>query len=83
MCYQDNNTEHNNGNYPNCQIFLRGKTGNKISKKKLYSLQLLFPNVLFCSVFCFVHIYLGMMSILLHWGNQMPFTNKDQGTFAN
>ena len=37
-----------------------------------------------CSeVLCCVQIYLCRMSILSHWENQMPFTNKDQGTSAN
>ena len=37
-----------------------------------------------CSeVLCCVQIYLCRMSILSHWRNQMPFTNKDQGTSAN
>ena len=37
-----------------------------------------------CSeVLCCVQIYLCRMLIVLHWGHQAPFTNKDQGTSAN
>ena len=37
----------------------------------------------YSEVLCCVQIYLCRMSILLNWGNQMPFTNKYQGTSAN
>ena len=59
----------------NVKIFFTFQITGPIFFKKLFAS---------CSeVLCCVQIYLCRMSILLHWGNQTPFTRKDQGTSEN
>ena len=71
--------------YQLCKTF-RKNTNAKIVFFTIQVAGHFFFKILFAScseVLCCVRIYLCRMSILLHWGNQIPFTNKDQGTFAN
>ena len=71
--------------YELCKTFCKN-TNAKIVFSPFKLQDIFFFKILFAScseVLCCVRIYLRRMSILLHWGNQISFTNKDQGTFAN
>ena len=71
--------------YELCKTFCKN-TNAKIVFSPFKLQDIFFFKILFAScseVLCCVRIYLRSMSILLHWENQIPFTNKDQGTFAN
>ena len=67
-------------NYELCKTFCKNTIVKIVFSP--FKLQDLFLFASCSEVLCCVHIYLCRMLILLHWGNQTPFTRKDQKASA-